>query len=268
MAIHPTALVDRRAELDADVEVGPFAVIEGPVRLGARTRVAAHAVITGHTRLGADNLVHAGAVIGDLPQDRSFTGAESYVVIGDRNVFRESVTVHRGTQPGSSTAIGNDNYLMVNAHVGHNCRIGDHVVLVNGALLAGYVQVGDRALVSGNAAVHQHVRLGTLALVRGVSRATRDVPPFCVMDETGVIRGLNAVGLRRAGFDAPRMRALRRAFTTLFRTRRNLREAMAELERSELTGDVRHLLEFIRASTRGVCFGPRVDARAGEASDD
>jgi UDP-N-acetylglucosamine acyltransferase len=267
MGIHPTAQVDRRAEIHPDADIGALVVIDGPVQIGARTRVLPHAVIVGKTRLGSDNVVHYGAVLGDVPQDLSHAGAESFVEIADRNVFREGVTVHRGTKPGSTTKIGSDNYLMVNSHVAHNCRIGDHVVVVNGALLAGHVEVGDRALISGNAAVHQYARIGQLALVRGLGRATRDVPPFCIMDETGTLRGVNLIGLRRAGFDAGRIRAVRRAFTQLFGSRRNLSLAMSELEQDELTEDVRSMLEFIRASKRGICGGRRSGDDGAEDGD-
>jgi UDP-N-acetylglucosamine acyltransferase len=259
MPIHPTAVVDRRAEIDPTAELGPYVVVEGPVRVGPGTRVMAHAVLKGHTSLGRDNVVHHGAVLGDVPQDLSFTGAETWLRIGDRNVFREHVYVHRGTQPGSATVIGDDTYLMGQAHVAHNCRLDDFVILASGAVLGGHVQVGARAFVSGNCVVHQHVRIGRLALLRGLSKASRDVPPFCIMDDTHVVRAINRVGLQRAGIPPERVRALRRAFVRLFVQRRNLRHAVAELEAESPVDEVRELLDFIRASKRGVCFGPRHD---------
>ena len=260
MPIHPTAQIDPRAEIDAEVDIGPYAVVDGPARIGAGTRVMAHAVITGHTRLGRDNVVHYGAVLGDMPQDLHYGGEETYLEIGDRNVFREGVTVHRGTAVGSSTVVGNDNYFMANTHVAHNCRVGDGVIFANGALLGGHVQVEDRAFLSGNCAVHQFVRVGTLSIVRGLGRAARDVPPFCIMDDLSTLRGINRVGLERAGFSQERIHALRRAFSTLFGRRRNLRRAMAEVEAEDPGEDVRRLLDFIRTSKRGVCFGPRSGA--------
>ena len=144
--IHPTAIVDPRAEIDASAEVGPFAVIEGRARVGARTRIDAHAVITGGTEIGADNRVHAGAVLGDVPQDVAFTGAESFLRIGDGNVFRENSTIHRGTKPESETRIGDRNYFMQNSHVAHNCSIGDDAIVAGGAMLSGYVELGDRGI--------------------------------------------------------------------------------------------------------------------------
>jgi len=257
MPIHPTAVVDPRAEIDATAELGPYVVVDGPVTVGAGTRVLAHAVLTGHTRIGRDNVVHYGAVLGDEPQDTGYRGAETYLEIGDRNVFREQVYVHRGAQPGSATVIGNDTYLMGQAHVAHNCRLADGVILASGAVLGGHVQVDERAFVSGNCVVHQHVRVGRFVMMQGLSRTSRDVPPFCIMDYKHVVRGINRVGLQRAGFDGERIRALRRAFAQLFGRPRNLRLALAEVEQGPLTDDVRHLIEFIRASKRGVCFGPR-----------
>jgi UDP-N-acetylglucosamine acyltransferase len=264
MPIHPTALVDPRAEIDVDVDLGPYVVIDGPVQIGRGTRIMAHAVLTGHTRLGCDNVVHYGAVLGDEPQDTSYKGAETYVHIGDRNVFREQVYVHRGAAPGSATVIGNDNYLMGQAHVAHNCRLADGVILASGAVLGGHVQVADGVFVSGNCVVHQHVRIGTLALLRGLSRTSRDVPPFCIMDWTHVVRGINRVGLQRAGFSSERIRAVRRAFAQLFGRRRHLRQALAEVEAQEPGEDVRHMLDFIHSSTRGICFGPRDGGGEGD----
>ncbi|MBI4518305.1 MAG: acyl-ACP--UDP-N-acetylglucosamine O-acyltransferase [Deltaproteobacteria bacterium] len=260
--IHPSALIDRRATIDPTAELGPFVVIDGPAVIGARTRILAHATLIGHTTIGADNTIHCGAVIGGEPQDLGFAGAESYVRIGDRNVLREGVTVHRGTKPGSATEIGNDNYLMNNAHVAHNCRIGDRTIIASGAVLGGYVQLDDRVFVSGNCAVHQFVRVGRLALLRGLSRTSRDVPPFCIMDGTHTVRGLNLIGLRRAGFSAAQINALRGAFRRLFRAKVNLRRAVAELAAESHPPEVIELLDFIRSSQRGVCFGPR--ARRGE----
>jgi UDP-N-acetylglucosamine acyltransferase len=257
MPIHPTALIDRRAEIDAGADIGPYVVIDGPVHVGRGTRLMAHVVVTGHTRIGCDNVVHYGAVLGDAPQDLGFRGGETRLYVGDRNVLREQVYLHRGSRPDSPTSIGNDNYFMGHAHVGHDARLGDRIILANGALLGGHVEVADGVFISGNCVVHQHVRVGTLALLRGLSRTSRDVPPFCLMDDTHTVRGVNRVGLQRAGFSAERIRAVRRAYARLFGRRRNLRAAVAELEAEEPGEDVRHLLEFIRSSRRGVCFGPR-----------
>jgi UDP-N-acetylglucosamine acyltransferase len=264
MPIHPTALIDPRAEIDPSAEIGPYVVVDGPVVVGAGTRVLAHAVLTGHTTIGRDNVIHSGAVIGDEPQDLTYKGAPTAVRIGDRNVIREHAEIHRATKLERPTTLGDDNFLLSQAHVAHDCQLGNRIILATGATLGGHVHVADLVFVSGNCVVHQNVRIGTLALLRGLSRTSRDVPPFCMMDWTHVVRGINRVGLRRAGFSAEQIRAVQRAFVTLFGTRRNLRQALAEVESGPLTAEVAHLVEFIRASKRGVCGGPR-GAKADEA---
>lgn len=257
MTIHPTALVDARAEIHPEAEIGPYVVIDGPVHVGRGTKVLAHAVLTGNTTIGEDNEIHIGAVIGHVPQDVAYKGATTFLTIGNRNIIREHSQIHRGTKEGSSTIIGDDNFLMHHSHVAHNCQLGNHTIIAGGALLAGYVEVADRAFVSGNCVVHQFVRIGALALLRGLSRTSRDVPPFCIMDGTHTVRGLNAVGLRRAGFDRERIRALRQAFARLFRQKVNLKHAVEELRQGSCTPEVTYLLDFIQQSKRGVCFGPR-----------
>jgi UDP-N-acetylglucosamine acyltransferase len=255
MAIHSTALIDPRAQIDSGAEIGPYVVIDGAVSVGRGTKVLAHATLTGNTEIGEDNEIHMGAVIGHTPQDLAYKGVTSFVKIGRRNIIREHSQIHRGTTEGSATVIGDDNYFMHNAHVAHNCRIGNQTIIAGGALLAGYVQVEDRAFVSGNCVVHQFVRIGTLALLRGLSRTSRDVPPFCIMDGTHTVRGLNVVGLRRAGFDRERIRALKEAFVRLFLRKVNVRRAAEELRARACSPDVLYLLDFIAQSKRGVCFG-------------
>jgi UDP-N-acetylglucosamine acyltransferase len=256
MSIHPTAAIDPRAEIAPDCDIGPYVVIDGPVKIQRGTRVMAHATLMGWTEIGEENEIHPGAALGDAPQDKAYSGAESYLKIGDRNVIREFAQLHRGTMPGSSTVVGDENYLMAGAHVGHNCRLGDHIVLANGALLAGHVEVGDCAFISGNCVVHQFVRVGELSLMRGLSGASRDVPPYSIVDWQHTVRGVNVVGLKRAGFDEPRIRRLKEAFRVLFRKGRNLSLAVREIEiKEDLAPEVLRLLEFIKSSKRGVCFG-------------
>lgn len=265
MPIHPTALVDRHATIDPTADIGPYVVLDGPVEVGARTRVMAHAVLLGRTVVGDDTVVHPGAVLGDAPQDLKYVDAPTGVRIGHRNVIREHVQVHRGTAPDTWTIVGDDCFLMANAHVAHNCVVGSHVIVASGALLAGHVTVGDGAFVSGNCVVHQYTRIGRLAIMRGLSRASRDVPPFSILDGTHTVRGVNRVGLRRAGFDAARIRLLVRAFRILFGVRTNLRMAMTRVEAECRSPDVDELLAFIRAATRGVAMGP---PRGGPAAED
>jgi UDP-N-acetylglucosamine acyltransferase len=260
--IHPTAIVGVEAVLHPTVSVGPYVVIEGAVRIGAGTRLLAHAVVRGCTEIGERNVIHPGVVLGGEPQDLAFRGDEtSFLKIGDDNVFREHAQAHRGTIAGSATVIGDRNYFMQNAHVAHNCRVGNDTIVAGGALLAGHVALGDRAFVSGNCVVHQHVRIGPVALLRGLSRTSRDVPPFCIMDGTHTVRGVNVIGLKRAGFDAGRIAAVRRAMTALFGRPTHLGRALARIEADDPSADVRQLVEFIRASSRGVCLAPRARAR-------
>ena len=256
MSIHSTAVIDSRAEIDTDVEIGPYVVIEGPVKIKRRTRIMAQAYVTGWTEIGEDNEIYPGAILGGAPQDKAYQGQETYLRIGNQNVIREHAQVHRGTVAHSSTIIGNHNFLMATSHVGHNCTLGDDVVLANGALLGGYVDVGNNVFISGNCVVHQFIRIGDYAIMRGLSGTSRDVPPFAIVDWQHTVRGVNVVGLKRAGFDERRIRAIRGAFRVLFRKGRNLSIAVKEVEESmRANDDVMTLVEFIKSSKRGVCFG-------------
>lgn len=254
--IHPTAFVHPTAQLAEGVQIGPQAFVDADVVIGRGTRIMHGGHVGRWTTLGADNVVYPGAIIGLAPQDLGYHGEEAYTVIGDGNVMREGFTVHRGNREGTSTVIGSHNYFMVNSHVAHNCSIGDHVILVNGALLAGHVEVGDRAIISGNCQVHQFVRIGAFAMMRGGSGAAKDIPPFCVNDGLSWIRTINTVGLRRGGFDAKRIRAIKEAFKVIFRSDLGKDAALARVEEQlEVTDDVRQMLGFIRASKRGVGSG-------------
>jgi UDP-N-acetylglucosamine acyltransferase len=256
MSIHPTAVIDPKAEIDSEVEIGPYVVIEGPVKVKRGTRVIAQAYLTGWTEIGENNEIHPGVILGDAPQDKAYKGEKTYLKIGDDNILREHVQVHRGTRAESSTIIGNHNFLMANSHVGHNCKLADQIVLANGALLGGYVEVGDNVFISGNCVVHQFVRIGEYALMRGLSGSSRDVPPYAIVDWQHTVRGVNVIGLKRAGFDDQRIRGIREAFRVLFRKGRNLSLAVQELEtKGDVSSDVLTLLQFIKSSKRGVCVG-------------
>ena len=256
--IHSTAVIDPRAEIHPEVEIAPYVIIDGRVKIGRGTRVMAHAYLTGWTEIGEDNTIHMGAVIGHEPQDTNYKGGKTYLKIGDRNIIREHAEIHRGTMLESSTIVGDDNFIMNHAHIAHNCEVGNQTVIAGGALLAGYVTVEDGAFISGNCVVHQFVRVGKLAMLRGLSRTSRDVPPFCVMDNTHTVKAINQVGLERAGYNKEEIRELRKAFSQLFRRRGNLSQAIHELENEEsISKEVSYLLDFIKSSERGVCFGPR-----------
>jgi len=254
--IDSTARIAATAVIDGQVEIGPNVIIGEHARIGSGTRIMANAVIGPWTSLGRDNIIHYGAIIGHDPQDFGYGGGESRLEIGHGNCFREYVTIHRGNREGTATVIGDGNYFMVQSHVAHNCVVGNNTILAGGALLAGHVTMEDRAIISGNCVVHQFCRVGTLSMMRGLSRTSRDVPPFCIMDETHTVRTINLVGLRRNGFDAARVRAIKSAFKVLFRGGPNMRENLERAESElDMTDDVRYLLDFIRNSKRGVCFG-------------
>ncbi len=251
--IHSTAIVHPRAKVDATASVGPYAVIDEAVELGPGCVVGPYVYLTGVTGIGARNQFHAGCVIGDAPQDLKYKGEPTRLRIGDHNVFREQVTVHRSNKLAEETVIGSHNFLMANSHVGHNCALGNHVILANGVLLGGHVTVGDRAFLSGNSLVHQFVRIGTLALMQGGAAISRDLPPYTIACGPNGICGLNIVGLRRAGLTADERLELKRVYRLLFRSGQNLRAAVAQGQ-NEFTGPAaKNLLDFVAAAKRGVC---------------
>lgn len=262
--IHPTAIIHPQAKLDVTVQVGPYAVIDGDVELGARCVVGPHVYLTGVTTIGAHNKFHAGAVIGDAPQDLKYKGEPTRVRIGDHNVFHEHVTVHRATKADGETIIGSHNFLMVNCHVGHNCHLGDHIIIANGALLGGHVTVQDRAFISGNCLVHQFTRIGTLTMMQGGSAAGQDVPPFMIASGINTICGLNSVGLRRAGFTAEQRLELRKLYHALFRSGKNLSVALADAQKHFSSPTAKTVLDFVAGAKRGVC---RDTGRSGGAAE-
>lgn len=256
MAIHPSAVIDRQAEIDPTAEIGPYVVVEGPVRVGPGTTVRAHAYLSGWTQIGEACEIHPFAVVGHLPQDFHYSGERSYCVVGNRTVIREGATIHRGTQPESTTAIGEGCLLMAYSHVGHNCILGDGAKVYNLALLAGHVEVGDNAILSGNAAVHQFVRIGKLAFVAGGARVTMDVPPFLMAYGESMVVHHNVIGMQRAGYDQVAVHEIRRAFRTLYHSGLTFRAAIQRVADTVQTGAGRELASFLQAeSKRGVCAG-------------
>lgn len=253
--IHPTAQIDPGAELGADVAIGPFAIVESEVAIGDGCRIGAHAVLRRYTALGPRCRVWEHATLGGEPQDVSFHDQVSRLEIGADNLIREGVTIHRATTAGGSTRIGDGNFLMANCHIAHDCQIGDRVIIANGALLAGHVAVADRAFISGNVVIHQFARVGALAMVGGLARISQDCLPYVITEGSPAsARGLNLVGLRRAGFAADTIRALKQAFRTLFRAGNSLQDALAELEASP-SPEVRAVAAFARSTRRGFTHG-------------
>ncbi|MBA3768146.1 MAG: acyl-ACP--UDP-N-acetylglucosamine O-acyltransferase [Acidobacteria bacterium] len=248
---HSTAVVSPRAQLAEGVRVGPYAVIEADVMVGEACEIGAHAVVKRHTTLGARNRVFEHATLGGEPQDVKFKGEASRLVVGDDNLIREYVTIHRASGEGAATLVGSRNFLMIGAHIAHNCEVGDDNIFANGVALAGHILVEDHVFLSNNVGGHQFVRFGRYAMVGGKSKIVQDVLPFFTTDGNPPrARGLNAVGLRRAGFDAASRRALKNAYQILFRRGLGLEDALGEMSQLE-DENVAHLISFIRASDRG-----------------
>lgn len=252
--IHPTAIIHPNAQIDPSVEVGPYAVIDEDVVLGTGCIVGPYVYLTGSTKAGSGNRFFAGCVIGEAPQDLKYRGNRTALVIGNDNVFREHVTVHRSAGEGESTLIGSRNFLMAHSHVAHDCHLGDQIVIANGAMLGGHSTVDERAVISGNCLVHQYVRVGTLAMMQGGSAISKDLPPYTMARGDNGICGLNLVGLRRAGLAPAERLELKRLYHALFRSGLNLRQAMAKAEPEFLRNVSRTMLDFLRDSKRGVCF--------------
>ena len=249
------ALVSPQASLAADVTVGPFSIIGPGVEIGPRTVVGPHVVINGPTRIGADNHIFQFASIGDAPQDKKYNGEPTRLEIGDRNVFRESCTVNRGTaQDKGVTRIGDDNLFMAYSHVAHDCVVGDNVVFANCAALAGHVEIGDWVILGGLTAVHQHVKIGAHAFLAGGAIVQRDVPPYVmVAGNPAVPHMVNAAGLKRRGFDEQQVRNIRNAYRVLYRSDLKLAEALEKLRpQAETRSEIKAFVDFISGSTRSL----------------
>src|SRR5262245_4764563 len=251
--IHPTAVVSAEAELAAGVEVGPYVVIEGRVRVGPDCVLRPGALLCGPLTLGRGNVVFSGAVLGERPQHLKYNDEPTGAEIGDFNIFREHVTVHRGTTHSWTTRIGSHNFFMANSHIAHDCRVGDRCILANGAVVGGHCVLEDSVYLSGNSAVHQFVRIGRLALLSGCSATTKDIPPFVMQQDVNVVVGVNLIGMRRAGLDNAQINAVRQAFSVLFREGLPLSAAVARLERElGAVPAVAEMLAFLRDCPRGI----------------
>jgi UDP-N-acetylglucosamine acyltransferase len=263
--IHPTAIIHLQAKLDKTVSVGPYAVIDECVELGANCVVGPHVYLTGETKIGSHNQFHAGCVIGDAPQDLKYKNEPTRLRIGDHNVFREHVTVHRATKADGETVIGSNNFLMANCHIGHNSYLGDHIIIANGALLGGHATVQDRAFISGNCLVHQFTRVGTLAIMQGGSAISKDLPPFTIARGHNGMCGLNAVGLRRVGFTAEQRLELKKLYHVLFRSGKNFQATIAEAQKNFRSPVAKVLLDFVANAKRGLCSNT---SRANNETED
>src|SRR5579864_1539304 len=219
MPIAPTARVDPRASVASDASIGDYCVIESDVAIGAGCRLEPYVYVKRWTTLGEANEISAGTVLGTDPLDKNFTGERSYLRIGNRNKIREHYTISRGTQPESATEIGDDNYIMTSGHIAHNCKVGNNTVIASCALVAGHVEVEDQAFISGGVVIHQYSKIGRLAMIGGNTRVNSDVPPFFMYSDFNVAaKGLNLVGLRRAGFTHDEISALKSAYRILYKS--------------------------------------------------
>ena len=253
LSIHPQAVVSPRAQVGRRVSIGPFCLVEDDVRLGDGCRLESHVVVRRGTTLGADNHLSAGVVIGGTAQHLLAGETHGNLVIGSRNTLRENCTIHRALRPGDATVIGDDNYLMVNSHVAHDCRIGDHTVLANNVMLAGHVTIEDRAFLSGAVGVHQFCRVGRHAMVGGQARVCQDVLPFVLIDgECTKVVGLNRVGLRRHGFTREEMVQLKAAYDLIYRSELAWREVLQRLHTDFAEGPAACLYDFCRDAGRGI----------------
>ncbi len=254
--IHSTALVSPDAIIGERVSIGPNAVIDAGVSVGDDCRIGPQVYLTGNTRIGARCRIHKGAVLGDEPQDLSYDGSPSAVEIGDQCIFREYATVHRGSKPGSVTRIGDRCMLMAFSHVGHDCQLGEDVILVNNSLLGGHVEVEAKVTISARVGVHQFCRIGTMSMIGGSARISQDVPPYCLVNHHGEISGVNLIGLRRNGFTRQERKEVSAAHKLFFRTSRMRSQAINDVLASYPTQSaIIHFVEHVLASKRGILPG-------------
>jgi UDP-N-acetylglucosamine acyltransferase len=260
MPIDPSAVIAPTARIHPDAVIGPraivgdFAIVEQDVVVGAETKLEPYVFVKRWTSLGERNEISAGTVLGTDPLDKNFSGARSYLKIGNRNKIREHYTISRGTAPESETIIGDGNYIMTSGHIAHDCRIGNNTVICSCALIAGYVEVEDEAFISGGAVVHQHSKIGRLAMIGGNTRVNLDAPPYFLYSGFDIEpNGLNLVGLKRAGFTQAEIGQLKAAYRLLFGAGLRLSEALERIEREIDSEHARHLVSFIRGSARGIC---------------
>jgi len=255
LKIHPTAIVDPGAQIGANTEIGPFSVIGAQAVIGERTEIQSHVVIEGDVSIGAGNLVGHGAIIGAPPQDLSFSPErKTRVEIGDQNVIREYCTIHRGSAEGSVTKIGDKNYLMAGAHIGHNCQIANNVIVANNCLLGGHVCVDDGVFLGGGCVFHQHMHIGRLAIAQGGSAFSKDIPPFVIAAERNYVFGINVIGLRRAGFSSQDRDEIKAVFKLLYASGLNNSQAIEKAATINIGAVGREFFEFVaNARKRGVC---------------
>jgi len=253
--IHPTAVVDRGAEIDPSAEIGPYCVVRDGVSIGKGTKLVSNVVIDGRTEIGSSCVIHPFASIGLPPQDLKYKNEPTKLIIGDNNIIREYVSIHRASVGGDgATTVGSSNFLMAYVHIAHDCKVGSHVIMANLATLGGHVIIEDHVVIGGIAGVHQYTRVGKYVMIGGLSRITQDVPPFMIV--SGIepkLFGPNTIGLKRHGFSDDEVNDLKKAYKIIFRQKNTIKEAVKKIgEEMELSGHVRHLIRFIEKSKRGI----------------
>ncbi|MFT5469255.1 MAG: UDP-N-acetylglucosamine acyltransferase [Verrucomicrobiales bacterium] len=253
--IHPTAVIDPKAEIAPDVVVGPFAIIEAGARVGPGCEIAGHAQLLNSITIGENCQIGPAAILGGDPQDTGFDRATpSSVEIGTNTVIREQVTIHRGSKAGNVTRIGTSNFFMANSHVGHDCQVGDHNIFANGALLGGWIEVGDRIFMGGGAAAHQFVRIGDFCMIKGLTALSADLPPYTLCAGSNDVRGLNSIGMRRAGFKAAARADIKKAFKMFYRGGHNFSQAVESASSCSWTTEAERFWEFVRKpGKKGIC---------------
>jgi UDP-N-acetylglucosamine acyltransferase len=254
--IHPTVIIDPKARIAEGVEIGPYSVIEKDVLIGKGTKIGPHVVIREGTEIGKGCEISQFASIGEAPQSVGYKGEKTFLKIGDHNIIREFVTLHRGTvKGGGKTVIGNENFIMAYSHVAHDCQIGNQVVMANGATLAGHILIEDFAIIGGLSAIHQFCRVGTYAIIGGLSGVLMDIPPYTkAQGDRARLFGLNTVGLKRANFSEGTLKALKKAYRIIFRSGLTLEKAIKQVGEDEISQrpEVQHFLQFMQGSKRGI----------------
>ncbi len=252
--IHSTAIVHPKAKLADGVSVGPYAIIGENVSVGRNTAIGAHCVVDGWTAIGENCRIFTAACIGSIPQDLKYKGERTELIIGDNNIIREYVTINLGTAESGKTVIGSDNLIMAYAHIAHDCRVGNKVIIANAGTLAGHVTIEDKVVIGGLSGVHQFVRVGTLSIVGGCSKGVKDIPPYSTCDgHPARVFGINSVGLSIQGTGEDIKRNLKTAFKILFHSELSIPHALERIEKEiAVSGEIRHLIDFVRASERGI----------------
>ena len=255
--IHPTSVVDPKAELAEGVVIGPFCVVGPDVKIGKGTKLMSQCSVTGHTTLGEENTVYPFVALGGPAQDYEYQGHRSYLKIGDRNVFREGFTANCGTKPETETIIGNECFFMANSHVAHNVEIGDRVIMANDAMVAGYSKIDEHAILSGLTAVHQFCHMGRYSMMGGCCAVSRDIPPFMIVySKSNSVGGINLIGLKRAGFSSEAITALKKVYRVFYRSGLNITNGLKRIEAEvEPLPEVLEFIDFVKSSKRGVITG-------------